>query len=73
MITAFEVLDLNKKFGDFNISSLFRDNNALNKPNDTNKDLLPEITKIQRVLLNVWSEPIDRLSNQNNLKHLQLD
>ena len=61
------------KSGDFNISLLFRDKYVFNKPNETNKDLFPETTKIQRVLLNVRSEPIDRLSNQNNLKHLQLD
>ena len=30
-------------------------------PTDRNQN-----KKIQRILFNIWSEPIDRLSNQNN-------
>ena len=71
MITEFEALDLDSEIyvlGDFNINLPFRDKYVLNKPNETknlDQNLLPE-KKIQRIFLNVWPEPNDRLSNQDN-------
>ena len=81
MITEFEALNLNSEIyilGDFNINLLFRDKYVLNKPNQTTKiekDLLLQVKRyIQRILLNdVWPEPIDRLSYQDNLQHLHFD
>ena len=52
-----------------NINLFFCNKYVLNKPSETkaiDKDLLPE-KKIQRILLNVWPQPIDSLSNYNNL------
>ena len=71
MITQSEALDLDnemKVIRNFNTNLLFQDKYILNKLNEIkklDKNLLPEI-KIQRTLLNVWPEPIDRLSNQDN-------
>ena len=79
MITEFETLDLNNEIyvlGDFNINLLFRGKYVLSNPNEIkkiDKDLLPEIKKIQRILLDVRPEPIDRLSYQNNLQHIHFD
>ena len=74
MITEFEALNLNNKIyvlGDFYINLLFWDKYVLKKPNETkkiDKDLFLEIKRyIQRILLSLWPEPIDRLSYQNRI------
>ena len=67
MITDFQALDLNNEvyiLGSFDMNLLFRDKYVLLKKLI---NICCQKEKDTKSLLNVWPEPIDRLSNQNNL------
>ena len=72
MFTEFELLDHNNKIfilGVFIINSLLRDKSFSASPTNLKNSIkiFRRNKEIQSGLFNVWPEPDDELSNQNNL------